>query len=359
MRATTLLVLLIFGIAAILVAPAVTTGQFGKKGGGKKGMDPDILFDMLARGRPSIPISEIRFGASQAAKYAQDKGITNGTLTRQQFIEFQEQITIARGQFFPPGGGTESKLKELLKERLATTRELAKQVTQRLKKIQGRPEEQLEATRLMFEAELDVCDSDKERIAVLEKFLASAKDNEKIAMQLHKTGEAAETTALGAKAERLRVEIALERAKAKAAVKPARANAAQELQDQVALAEKHVAIKRAAVKIAELQKKTVAAKLATSKSLVVETRNFELYREKQHKRIQELSQQGVVEERLVEESRIQWEAAKARRVTAEGSVSECESQVALEQAHIELAQLELEEAELRMNQLRARLRPER
>jgi hypothetical protein len=55
-------------------------------------MDAGQIFDMLARGRPSIPISEIRFGRSQAAQYAQDKGITNGKLTREQFIEFQNLL---------------------------------------------------------------------------------------------------------------------------------------------------------------------------------------------------------------------------------------------------------------------------
>jgi Ca2+-binding EF-hand superfamily protein len=105
-----LLALLIFGIAAIFIAPAITTGQPGGfKGGGKKGfgmgMDAGQIFDRIANGRPSIPISEIKFGRTQVAQYAQDKGITNGMLTRQQFIEFQNQMMSARAQFPPPGGG--------------------------------------------------------------------------------------------------------------------------------------------------------------------------------------------------------------------------------------------------------------
>jgi Ca2+-binding EF-hand superfamily protein len=110
MRAITLLALLIFGIAAIFIAPAITTGQPGGfKGGGKKGfgmgMDAGQIFDRIANGRPSIPISEIKFGRTQVAQYAQDKGITNGMLTRQQFIDFQTQMMSARAQFPPPGGG--------------------------------------------------------------------------------------------------------------------------------------------------------------------------------------------------------------------------------------------------------------
>ena len=108
MRATTLLALLIFGIAAIFVAPDITTGQPGGfKGGGKKGfgmgMDAGQIFDRMANGRPSIPINEIRFGRTQVFQYAQDKGITNGMLTRQQFIDFQNKLM--SGQLSPPSGG--------------------------------------------------------------------------------------------------------------------------------------------------------------------------------------------------------------------------------------------------------------
>jgi hypothetical protein len=360
MRATNLLALLIFGIATIFVAPAVTTGQWGNKGGGKTGfnMDPGQLFDMMARGKPSISIADIRFGQSLAAQYAQQKGITNGMLNREQFIEFQNQMMAMR-----KGGGAkpevkDSKLKELQKERLATTREFARLVGQRFKNRDGTLEEMMEATRILLEAELDVCDSDKERIAILEKFLGAARENERIATNLNKAGQGRESTALKAKTDRLQVEIALERAKVKPAVKPAEGNAAQDLHDDVALAEKQVAIKRAAVKVVEAQEKVATDKLATMKSLVVEARSFESYHEKQVKRLEELAKVNSVEERVVDERRAQWEAVKARRVTAERNVSEWESQVAVEQARVELARLEFEQAELRMRQLKARLRRE-
>jgi Ca2+-binding EF-hand superfamily protein len=110
MRATNLLALLIFGVAAIFVAPAVTTGQFPKKGGGMKGfnMDPGQLFDWIAKGKPSIQISDLRGGQSQAAaQYAAKKGITNGMLNRQQFMEFQAEMMAMRmsGGRAPQGGG--------------------------------------------------------------------------------------------------------------------------------------------------------------------------------------------------------------------------------------------------------------
>ncbi len=106
MRATNLLALLIFGVAAIVVAPTVTTGQWGYKGGGKKGfnMDPGQIFDIMAKGKPSIPIADIRGRSDLAAQFAQKKGITNGMLNRQQFIEFQtEMMAMRRG---PQGIGS-------------------------------------------------------------------------------------------------------------------------------------------------------------------------------------------------------------------------------------------------------------
>jgi len=61
-------------------------------------------------------------------------------------------------------------------------------------------------------AELDLCDTSKERVAVLEKMLAEAKDYEKTIFQQVESGGAQASTALKAKVSRLDVEIALERA---------------------------------------------------------------------------------------------------------------------------------------------------
>jgi hypothetical protein len=104
MRASKLLALSIFGIAAIFVSAAMTFGQpGGGKKGGYKGMDAGTIFDRIANGKPSIPISDLKGYQSQsAAQYAQQKGITNGMLTRQQYIEFQEQM---KAMFMKGGGG--------------------------------------------------------------------------------------------------------------------------------------------------------------------------------------------------------------------------------------------------------------
>jgi hypothetical protein len=69
---------------------------------------------------------------------------------------------------------------------------------------------------MLAEAELDACDSDKDRVTALEKILVMARDTEKLAVSFYKSGQGRVGTALKAKAERLRFEIALERAKTKA-----------------------------------------------------------------------------------------------------------------------------------------------
>jgi multidrug resistance efflux pump len=111
--------------------------------------------------------------------------------------------------------------------------------------------------------------------------------------------------------------------------------------------------------VADVQKMKALAKLDTMKSLVDEKRAWEAFREMQFRRMEDLASKKVVDANLVEESRVQRDAAKAQRITAEGNVAEAESQVALEQARVEVAQLKLEEAELRMKQLKARIQPQR
>ncbi len=117
MHAKSILAFVILGISAVLFMPAMTTGQPGGKGKGGGGMsDPGASFDKLANGRPSVPITEIKgWGRDFAAKYATDNGITNGQLTRTQYIDFSQQLPDlmkakfsggGKGFFTPPGGGS-------------------------------------------------------------------------------------------------------------------------------------------------------------------------------------------------------------------------------------------------------------
>jgi hypothetical protein len=108
-------------------------------------------------------------------------------------------------------GAKDSKLKVLLKERFATLQEVAAQTTKAYHGGQGSLAQVLEANLALRKAELDLCDTDKERVAVLGKMLAGAKDDEKRAAEQVKSGVAPPRIALKAKVSRLEVEIALER----------------------------------------------------------------------------------------------------------------------------------------------------
>ena len=72
-----------------------------------------------------------------------------------------------------------------------------------------------EANQAVRNAELDMCDTTKERVAVLEKMLAEAKGYEKIIAKAVEVHAISSSDAVKAKVGRLDVEIALERAKGK------------------------------------------------------------------------------------------------------------------------------------------------
>jgi Cu(I)/Ag(I) efflux system membrane fusion protein len=119
-----------------------------------------------------------------------------------------------------PSDKKEGKLKELLKERLATLRQLAQVATAEYQAGRVSYDRLHQALRAVLHAELDMCESDKERIKVLEQVVALAKDYEKSAVQRYKTGAATQSDALMAKAGRLEAEIALGRAKSKLPAHP-------------------------------------------------------------------------------------------------------------------------------------------
>jgi hypothetical protein len=249
-----------------------------------------------------------------------------------------------------------AKIKDLQKEWLDALRAMVKEEQARAKNAQALPEEAIAATRMLAEAELEACESDKARVTALEKILVMARDTERLAVSLARTGQAREGMALKAKAQRLRFEIALERAKTKAAGKPAEGDVSQGFRrSQVVLAEKQAAIKQAAVKVVEAQKAKAQASLANIKSQVAQAKAGESYAEMQVQRFNDLYKTAAIEERLLDEQRAKLEAAKAKRVAAEAQVAEAESQVAVEQARIVQAQLEFEEAQLKLEQLKARL----
>jgi outer membrane protein TolC len=113
-----------------------------------------------------------------------------------------------------------AKVKELHKERLAVLSQLVKQTEADY--VTGRVSfDRLHQARLaVLNAKLDLSESDKERIAILEEGVAMAKGHEKTTAQLYKSGKIPASDPLMAKASRLEAEIVLERAKAKSRAKP-------------------------------------------------------------------------------------------------------------------------------------------
>lgn len=117
------------------------------------------------------------------------------------------------------GDAKDSKLKGLLRERLATLRDVAAETTKEYTSGRVSFDRVYQALRMSLDAELELCDTDKERVTVLEKVVAQAREFEKAATQRAKAGLATTSDALMAKAGRLEAEIALERARAKVSAK--------------------------------------------------------------------------------------------------------------------------------------------
>jgi hypothetical protein len=107
------------------------------------------------------------------------------------------------------------KLQALLKERLEAVRKIADRV-QLLNKANSVSQEEVRQANLrVYRAELDLCETVKERVAVLEKIATVYREEEERRSQLGKQGAAAQGAVLEATISRLEAEIALEREKAK------------------------------------------------------------------------------------------------------------------------------------------------
>jgi hypothetical protein len=74
-----------------------SVGGGGKFGGGMMTQDPNTLFEFYAKGRPYFLVSETRMLREPLTQYAQQKNITTGQITRQQFVEFSEQMKAKSG----------------------------------------------------------------------------------------------------------------------------------------------------------------------------------------------------------------------------------------------------------------------
>ena len=112
-----------------------------------------------------------------------------------------------------PAGENDAKLKALLKEKLAIAQEVAALVSKAHQNGDTSVEAVVEANQVVGKAQLELCETNAERVAVLDRMLAQAKDFEKRAAELVKAAAGPKTTLLKATLTRLDCEVALERAK--------------------------------------------------------------------------------------------------------------------------------------------------
>ena len=120
------------------------------------------------------------------------------------------------GALAAPGkGAKDARLNSLLQERLTALREAATFTTKAYETGVESFANVMAANQAVHAAELDLCSTDKERIAVLERMVAEVRNYESLAAQQVARGIDPASSVPKAKANRLEVEIALERLKNK------------------------------------------------------------------------------------------------------------------------------------------------
>ncbi len=118
-----------------------------------------------------------------------------------------------------------------------------------------------------------------------------------------------------------------------------------------ALAERQVAVKQAAVKIADAQKGVAEAKVLIAKASILASQAAVGRWEAEVKRTKQLQAQGVLDVQTAEETQLRLASAKASLAEAEAKLLLAERAVAVEEARRQLAQAELAEVQLRCDQL--------
>lgn len=109
----------------------------------------------------------------------------------------------------------DARVQALLRERLATLKDLATQTAAAYKGGTASFADVHAANEAVFRAELDLAESQRARIAIHEKLVAEAKQHEGHVAHLYQTGKAPSYLSLKARVHRLEAEIALEREKGK------------------------------------------------------------------------------------------------------------------------------------------------
>lgn len=101
----------------------------------------------------------------------------------------------------------------LLKKKLSLLRQGSEQMTQMFQNGRMAVDDALDWQLELSHAELDLCTTDEQRIAVLEKTLAAVKELEKKVQAQVQTAQATSLSAIKASVKRLDVEIALQQLK--------------------------------------------------------------------------------------------------------------------------------------------------
>src|SRR5207253_2360005 len=119
-----------------------------------------------------------------------------------------------------PADQKDSRLSQLLKERLAALRALAEMATNDYRTGKVSFDRVQQAVGAVLRAELELSESDKERVTILEKMVTQAKGYEDSALERYRAGAVSQSEVLMARAARLEAEIALERMKARTPARP-------------------------------------------------------------------------------------------------------------------------------------------
>jgi tetratricopeptide (TPR) repeat protein/thiol-disulfide isomerase/thioredoxin len=109
------------------------------------------------------------------------------------------------------------RIRALQEVRSATLKEIAAEKEKAFGAGRTTAEDVLQSRLLVLRAELELCNSNRERVAVHEKIVAVAKEIEDTLASYYKAQRLSHSDLLTVKANRLEAEVALERAKAKAA----------------------------------------------------------------------------------------------------------------------------------------------
>ena len=120
-------------------------------------------------------------------------------------------VVVAFSQFV--WSADEPKIKQLQKERLAVLQKVVELKDRSFRSGEIPLSERANAYQQAFDAELELCDNDAEKIKVREKMLEQAKVDEETVARLKRAGEAGAWDLPTATARRLAIEIELERLK--------------------------------------------------------------------------------------------------------------------------------------------------